>query len=114
MISGNHETGFVDGSWCSVEFIGQGWRRMSQFFPVRLSHRDELPASKSPTVSPMAQYVPEPEALEAVVSCNASHPTWLRAPPAMRTKANHHTQPQRFATQNSADVTLSAPPPLLV
>lgn len=40
---GVHEIGFVDGSWCSVQFGGKGWSRMSDAFPVRLSHLDPLP-----------------------------------------------------------------------
>lgn len=40
---GCHEIGFVDGSWCSVQFIGQGWRHMAEAFPLRLSHLDCVP-----------------------------------------------------------------------
>ncbi|MBA2944912.1 hypothetical protein [Streptomyces himalayensis] len=43
VVGGNHEIGFVDGSWCSVRFMGQGWRRMPEAFPVRLSHLDAVP-----------------------------------------------------------------------
>ncbi|MCL8016625.1 hypothetical protein [Streptomyces sp. AS02] len=42
---GNHEIGFADGSWCSVHFAGQGWSRVSDAFPVRLSHLDAVPVS---------------------------------------------------------------------
>ncbi|MFD5426667.1 hypothetical protein [Streptomyces sp. NPDC127084] len=41
--AGDHEIGFVDGSWCSVSFAGQGWSRMSDAFPLRLSHLDPIP-----------------------------------------------------------------------
>lgn len=41
--SGDHEIGFADGSWCTVHFTGQGWRRMSEVFPARLSHLDPIP-----------------------------------------------------------------------
>uniref|UniRef100_A0AAU1HSQ5 Uncharacterized protein n=1 Tax=Streptomyces sp. NBC_00180 TaxID=2903632 RepID=A0AAU1HSQ5_9ACTN len=41
--SGDHEIGFVDGSWCSVRFGGQGWSRMASAFPVRLSHLESVP-----------------------------------------------------------------------
>ncbi|MBT2396910.1 hypothetical protein [Streptomyces sp. ISL-100] len=40
---GDHEIGFVDGSWCSVHFGGHGWSRMASAFPVRLSHLDQVP-----------------------------------------------------------------------
>ncbi|MGW0548705.1 hypothetical protein [Streptomyces altiplanensis] len=40
---GNHEIGFVDGSWCSVHFGGHGWSRMAEAFPVRLSHLEPVP-----------------------------------------------------------------------
>jgi hypothetical protein len=40
---GDHEIGFVDGSWCSVHFGGHGWSRMASAFPVRLSHLDPIP-----------------------------------------------------------------------
>ncbi|MDO0911315.1 hypothetical protein QQM39_10765 [Streptomyces sp. DT2A-34] len=40
---GDHEIGFVDGSWCSVHFGGQGWSRMASAFPARLSHLDPVP-----------------------------------------------------------------------
>lgn len=40
---GDHEIGFADGSWCSVHFMGQGWRRMADAFPVRLSRFDPIP-----------------------------------------------------------------------
>ncbi|MBT2421268.1 hypothetical protein J7F01_33850 [Streptomyces sp. ISL-22] len=40
---GDHEIGFVDGSWCSVHFGGRGWSRMSDAFPLRLSHLDPVP-----------------------------------------------------------------------
>lgn len=40
---GDHEIGFVDGSWCSVHFWGHGWSRMASAFPVRLSHLDPIP-----------------------------------------------------------------------
>jgi hypothetical protein len=40
---GNHEIGFIDGSWCSVHFGGHGWRRMAEAFPVRLSHLQPVP-----------------------------------------------------------------------
>ncbi len=44
VVGGNHEIGFADGSWCSVQFLGQGWRRMPAAFPVRrLSHLDPVP-----------------------------------------------------------------------
>ncbi|MGI5375836.1 hypothetical protein ACQEV2_16595 [Streptomyces sp. CA-251387] len=39
---GDHEVGFADGSWCSVHFGGQGWSRMSDVFPVRLTHLDPV------------------------------------------------------------------------
>ncbi|CAL9418530.1 hypothetical protein SUDANB6_01803 [Streptomyces sp. enrichment culture] len=45
VMGGNHEIGFVDGSWCSVHFVGHGWSRMSEVFPVRLSHLDPVPGS---------------------------------------------------------------------
>ncbi|GGX37871.1 hypothetical protein [Streptomyces chryseus] len=40
---GNHEIGFVDGSWCSVHFGGHGWSRMASAFPLRLSHLEPVP-----------------------------------------------------------------------
>ncbi|MDI3421215.1 hypothetical protein [Streptomyces luteolus] len=40
---GCHEIGFSDGSWCSVQFQGQGWRKMPEAFPYRLSHLDPHP-----------------------------------------------------------------------
>lgn len=40
---GDHEIGFVDGSWCTVRFWGNGWSRMSDAFPLRLSHLDPIP-----------------------------------------------------------------------
>jgi hypothetical protein len=40
---GDHEIGFIDGSWCSVHFGGKGWSRMPDAFPVRLSHLDPVP-----------------------------------------------------------------------
>ncbi|MGW0611928.1 hypothetical protein [Streptomyces sp. NPDC002788] len=40
---GDHEIGFIDGSWCSVHFGGQGWSRISEAFPLRLSHLDPVP-----------------------------------------------------------------------
>lgn len=40
---GDHEIGFVDGSWCTVRFWGEGWSRMSDAFPLRLSHLDPVP-----------------------------------------------------------------------
>lgn len=43
VMGGDHEIGFVDGSWYTVRFAGQGWRRMSDAFPVRLSHLDPVP-----------------------------------------------------------------------
>ena len=43
VVGGDHEIGFVDGSWCSVHFSGQGWSRVSDVFPVRLSHLDAVP-----------------------------------------------------------------------
>lgn len=43
VVGGCHEIGFVDGSWCSVQFMGQGWRRMAEAFPVRLSYLDRMP-----------------------------------------------------------------------
>ncbi|MDF3140195.1 MULTISPECIES: hypothetical protein [unclassified Streptomyces] len=43
VMGGDHEIGFVDGSWCTVRFWGDGWRRMSDAFPLRLSHLDPIP-----------------------------------------------------------------------
>jgi hypothetical protein len=43
VVGGDHEIGFVDGSWCSVHFGGQGWSRMASAFPVRLSHLESVP-----------------------------------------------------------------------
>ncbi|WP_158715602.1 hypothetical protein [Streptomyces sp. NRRL S-481] len=43
VVGGDHEIGFVDGSWCTVHFSGDGWSRMSDAFPARLSHLDPLP-----------------------------------------------------------------------
>ncbi|NEY33219.1 hypothetical protein GTU99_13625 [Streptomyces sp. PRKS01-65] len=43
VVGGDHEIGFADGSWYTVRFAGQGWRRMSDAFPVRLSHLDSVP-----------------------------------------------------------------------
>ncbi|ELS56929.1 hypothetical protein STVIR_2097 [Streptomyces viridochromogenes Tue57] len=43
MVGGDHEIGFVDGSWCTVCFWGKGWSRMSDAFPLRLSHLDPVP-----------------------------------------------------------------------
>ncbi|MGW7200811.1 hypothetical protein [Streptomyces chryseus] len=43
VVGGDHEIGFVDGSWCSVHFGGHGWSRMASAFPVRLSHLDQVP-----------------------------------------------------------------------
>ncbi|MFC5216066.1 hypothetical protein [Streptomyces coerulescens] len=40
---GDHEIGFIDGSWCSVHFGGKGWSRISEAFPLRLSHLDPIP-----------------------------------------------------------------------
>ncbi|WP_306323346.1 MULTISPECIES: hypothetical protein [unclassified Streptomyces] len=48
---GRHEIGFVDGSWCSVQFMGPGWRRMAEAFPVRLSHLDRMPVRTPPSSS---------------------------------------------------------------
>ncbi|MDQ8702685.1 hypothetical protein RCO28_09310 [Streptomyces sp. LHD-70] len=42
-VGGCHEIGFSDGSWCSVQFQGQGWHKMSDAFPYRLSHLDPHP-----------------------------------------------------------------------
>ncbi|MFM9373435.1 hypothetical protein [Streptomyces sp. Da 82-17] len=42
-VGGCHEIGFSDGSWCSVQFQGQGWRTMPDAFPYRLSHLDPHP-----------------------------------------------------------------------
>ncbi|KUL40269.1 hypothetical protein ADL12_13505 [Streptomyces regalis] len=43
VVGGDHEIGFVDGSWCTVHFWGEGWSRMSDAFPLRLSHLDPIP-----------------------------------------------------------------------
>ncbi|MFG1671064.1 hypothetical protein [Streptomyces sp. Y7] len=43
VVGGDHEIGFVDGSWCSVHFSGKGWSGVSDVFPVRLSHLDPVP-----------------------------------------------------------------------
>ncbi|NBE56599.1 hypothetical protein [Streptomyces boluensis] len=43
IVGGCHEIGFADGSWCSVQFQGHGWRRMPDAFPYRLSHLDPHP-----------------------------------------------------------------------
>lgn len=43
VVGGDHEIGFVDGSWCTVHFWGQGWSRMSEAFPLRLGHLDRIP-----------------------------------------------------------------------
>ncbi len=43
VMGGDHEIGFVDGSWCTVRFWGDGWSRMSEAFPLRLSHLDPVP-----------------------------------------------------------------------
>ncbi|MFJ8637296.1 hypothetical protein [Streptomyces sp. NPDC093568] len=43
VVGGDHEIGFVDGSWCSVSLWGQGWSRMPDAFPHRLSHLDPIP-----------------------------------------------------------------------
>lgn len=43
VVGGNHEIAFVDGSWCSVQFMGHGWPRMASAFPLRLSHLDAVP-----------------------------------------------------------------------
>lgn len=46
VMGGDHEIGFVDGSWCTVRFWGDGWSRMSDAFPLRLSHLDPIPHSR--------------------------------------------------------------------
>ncbi|MGX1135150.1 hypothetical protein RKD49_007340 [Streptomyces glaucescens] len=46
VVGGNHEIGFVDGSWCSVHFVGDGWSRMPDAFPLRLSHLDAIPTAR--------------------------------------------------------------------
>ncbi|MFE7272668.1 hypothetical protein [Streptomyces sp. NPDC057623] len=43
VMGGDHEIGFIDGSWCTVRFWGDGWSRMSDAFPLRLSHLDPVP-----------------------------------------------------------------------
>ncbi|MFE9024425.1 hypothetical protein ACFYNL_38575 [Streptomyces sp. NPDC007808] len=43
VVGGDHEIGFVDGSWCTVRFWGDGWSRVSEVFPLRLSHLDPVP-----------------------------------------------------------------------
>lgn len=43
VMGGDHEIGFVDGSWCTVKFWGEGWSRRSDVFPFRLSHLDPIP-----------------------------------------------------------------------
>ncbi|KMS70647.1 hypothetical protein ACM01_30690 [Streptomyces viridochromogenes] len=43
VVGGDHEIGFVDGSWCTVKFWGDGWSRMADAFPLRLSHLDPVP-----------------------------------------------------------------------
>ncbi|MET9832328.1 hypothetical protein ABZ078_24190 [Streptomyces sp. NPDC006385] len=43
VVGGDHEIGFVDGSWCTVHFWGDGWSRMSDALPLRLSHLDAIP-----------------------------------------------------------------------
>ncbi|MEU8992939.1 hypothetical protein AB0C98_42285 [Streptomyces sp. NPDC048558] len=43
VVGGDHEIGFVDGSWCTVKFWGDGWSRVADAFPLRLSHLDPLP-----------------------------------------------------------------------
>lgn len=43
VMGGDHEIGFVDGSWCTVRFWGNGWSRMSDVFPLRLTHLDPIP-----------------------------------------------------------------------
>ncbi|MFC7303132.1 hypothetical protein ACFQVC_02715 [Streptomyces monticola] len=48
VVGGRHEVAFTDGSWCSVQFMGQGWRRMAEAFPVRLSYRDQIPSQGWP------------------------------------------------------------------
>ncbi|MBT2421265.1 hypothetical protein J7F01_33865 [Streptomyces sp. ISL-22] len=46
MMGGDHEVGFVDGSWCTVHFWGEEWSRMSEAFPLRLSHLDQVPYTR--------------------------------------------------------------------
>lgn len=43
VVGGDHEIGFVDGSWRSVLFAGHGWSGIASAFPVRLSHLDPVP-----------------------------------------------------------------------
>lgn len=43
IVGGDHEIGFIDGSWCTVNFWGEEWSRMLDVFPIRLSHLDPIP-----------------------------------------------------------------------